>query len=257
VSLKRKTALPLAICFAALGMMVVSQIAGATHARPKGATPILAALAITYKQCTTGTNRQHGPPLAALSCNPPVQTSNVITVGTGDAWPGTTPKAMGFARIDVKATSPEDVILTGQASDIRCRAGSSAGCGSANTDNASVPDYAGEVQGNATIRITDHFNGPIGGGGGTDAGTIQDVPHYGLITTGPDGIPCANTSDTTIGGICELSTSANSMIPGIIQDAKRQNLELQTINVFDGGTDGNGNTTGDNTLFATQGLFVP
>jgi hypothetical protein len=243
-------ALPLAVSFSALGLMVVAQIAGATHARPKGATPISAALVLTYKQCTTGTNRQHGPPLAALSCNPPVQTSNYLTVGTGDAWPGTAPKSIGFARIDVKATSPEDVKLTGQATDIRCRAGTTAGCGSANTDNASVPDYAGEAQGNATIRITDHFNGPIGGTGGTDAATVQDLPF-------PVTIVCANTTDTTVGGTCTINTTANAVVPGAVQDAKRSIVEIQTLLYSDGGADGLAATVGDNTLVATQGIWIP
>jgi hypothetical protein len=250
VLLKRKMALPLALALGAMGLMVGAQIAGATHPRPKGATPILAALVLTYKQCTTGTNRQHGPPLAALSCNPPVQTSNYLTVGTGDAWPGTIPKSIGYARIDVKATSPEDVLLTGSATDIRCRAGTTAGCGSANTDNASVPDYAGEAQGNATIRITDHFNGPVGGTGGTDAATVQDLPF-------PVTIACANTADTTIGGTCSLNSSANAVVPGAVQDSKREMVEIQTLLYSDGGADGVGATTPDNTLVATQGIWIP
>jgi hypothetical protein len=250
VALKRKMALPLAVSCGALGLMAVAQIAGATHARPKGATPITAALVLTYKQCTTGTNRQHGPPLAALSCNPPVQTSSYLTVGTGDAWPGTSPKSIGLARIDVKVTSPEDVKLTGQATDIRCRAGTTAGCGSANTDNASVPDYAGEAQGNATIRITDHNNGPVGGTGGTEAATVQDLPF-------PVTIACANTADTTVGGTCSINTSANGVVPGVVQDGKREIVEIQTLLYSDGGADGLAATTGDNTLVATQGIWIP
>jgi hypothetical protein len=243
-------ALPLALALGALGLMVVAQIAGATHARPKGATPILVSTAIAYKQCTTGTNRQHGPPLAALSCNPPVQTSSYLTVGTGDAWPGTTPQNSGSIRLDVKATSPEDVLIRASSTDIRCRAGTTAGCGSANTDNASVPDYAGELQGTSTIRITDHFNGPVGGTGGTDPATVQDLPF-------PVTSPCANTASTTIGGTCSVSTSANGTVPGSVQDAKRANVEIQTINIFDGGADGVGITDADNTLFGTQGIWIP
>jgi hypothetical protein len=250
MTIKRKMVLPLALAMGALGLMVVAQIAGATHARPKGATPILVSLVPTYKQCTTGTNRQHGPPLAALSCNPPVQTSPVLTVGTGDAWPGTTPKSTGIARIDVKSTVPEDVKLSGTSTDIRCRSGSSAGCGSANTDNASVPDYAGEIEGNANIRITDHYNGPVGGTGGTEAATVQDLPF-------PVVIPCANTTDTTIGGTCTLNSSANAVVPGSVQDNKRAQVEVQTLNFSDGGADGLAATVGDNTLFATQGIWIP
>ena len=250
MSIKRKLGLPLALAVGALGLMVVAQIAGATHARPKGATPVLVSLVPTYKQCTTGTNRQHGPPLAALSCNPPVQTSAVATMGTGDAWAGTSPKFVGSIRLDVKASSPEDVLIKVNSSDVRCKAGTSAGCGSANTDNASVPDYAGELQANATIRITDHFNGPVGGTGGTDPATVSDLPF-------PVPVPCANSGDTTVGGTCATNTTANGVVPGAVQDAKRANVEVQTINIFDGGTDGVAATTGDNTLYLTQGIWIP
>src|SRR5919197_2966811 len=109
MNVRWRLGLPLAFAFAAIASMLVVGVASGTHARPKGATPILASLVPTYKQCTTGTNRQHGPPLAALSCNPPVQTTNVATMGTGDAWPGTVPNFAGTVRLDVKASSPEDV----------------------------------------------------------------------------------------------------------------------------------------------------
>jgi hypothetical protein len=250
MTIKRKLGLPLALALGAVGLMIVAQIAGATHARPKGATPILVSLVPTYKQCTTSTNRQHGPPLAALSCNPPAQTSAVATMGTGDAWAGTTPKFAGTIRLDVKSTVPEDVRIVTNMTDVRCRAGSSAGCGSANTDNASVPDYAGELVGNATIRITDHFNGPVGGTGGTDAATVQDLPF-------PITVPCVNTGDTTVGGNCNIVTAANTVVPGSVQDNKRGNVEVQTLHFDDGGADGLGATTGDNVLALTQGIWIP
>jgi hypothetical protein len=179
-----------------------------------------------------------------------VQTSAVATMGTGDAWPGTLPGFAGTIRLDVKATVPEDVKIVANMTDVRCRAGTSAGCGSANTDNASVPDYKGELQGNANLRITDHFNGPVGGTGGTDPATLQDLPF-------PVTIPCANSATTTIGGTCAVSTGANAVLPGAVQDNKRANVEIQTINISDGGTDGIALTTGDNTLFLTQGIWIP
>jgi hypothetical protein len=247
-----KFGMPLALALGAALMMVITGVATATHPRPKGATPVRVAFAVAYKQCPTGTgNRQHGPPLAVLSCNPPVQASNFLTVGTPDAWTGTTAKSNGFALIKVKSTSPEDVILTGSSTDIRCRAvGVSAGCGSANTDNASLPDYAGELEATAQIRITDHFNGPVGGTGGTDPATLNDLPFP--VTT-----PCINTADGTVGGTCTINTSANGVVPGSVQDAKRGNVEIQTIIIQDGGADGIGSTGADNTQFATQGIFIP
>jgi hypothetical protein len=46
-------------------------------------------------------------------------------------------------------------------------------------------------------------------------------------------------------------------LPGAVQDNKRANVEIQTINISDGGTDGIALTTGDNTLFLTQGIWIP
>src|SRR5262245_4192760 len=53
-------------------------------ARPRGATPLRAALVPAYNACTAS-NRTHGPALAFPSCNPPVRSSSVLTVGTPDA----------------------------------------------------------------------------------------------------------------------------------------------------------------------------
>ena len=40
-------------------------------------------------------------------------------------------------------------------------------------------------------------------------------------------------------------------------DGQRAIWALGAIRVFDGGPDGDADTTGDNAVFATQGLFVP
>ena len=51
------------------------------YPRPKGATPVHASLVPAYEPCASP-NRQHGPPLAFASCNPPAQTSDELTVGS-------------------------------------------------------------------------------------------------------------------------------------------------------------------------------
>jgi len=251
MTIKRKMVLPLALALGALGLMVVAQMASATHPRPKGATPLRVSLAVAYKACTNP-NRQHGAPLATLSCNPPVQASSFLTVGTGDAWAGTTPKSIGSVRLDVKATSPEDVKIVSNISDVRCIGNSAPGfCATANTDNAGVPDYSGELNGTANIRITDHFNGPIGACGAcTDPATVQDLAF-------PVAATCATTaSDGTVGSTCTANTSANGTVLGSVQDNKRANVEIQQININDGGQDGTASTPG-NTLFETQGIWIP
>jgi len=251
MTIKRKMVLPLALALGALGLMVVAQMASATHPRPKGATPLRVSLAVAYKACASP-NRQHGAPLATLSCNPPVQASSFLTVGTGDAWPGTQPKSIGSVRLDVKTSSPEDVKIVSNISDVRCIGNSAAGfCSTANTDNAGVPDYSGELNGTANIRITDHFNGPIGACGAcADPATGQDLafPVTASCTTTP--------GDGTVGSTCSANTTANGTVLGSVQDNKRANVEVQQININDGGADGTAATTG-NTLFETQGIWIP
>jgi len=256
MTIKRKMVLPLALLIAAAGLMVVAQMATASHPRPKGATPLRVSLVPAYKQCPNSAppaNRQHGAPLAVLSCNPPVQTSNFLTIGTGDAWPGTLSGSVGSVRLDVKTTSPEDVKIVSSITDVRCKGGNTVPgfCTTANTDNANVPDYNGELNGTATIRITDHFNGPIGACGAcTDPATVSDLAF-------PVTLTCVATATTTIGGTCSANTTANGTVLGSVQDNKRANVEVQQINILDGGNDGTAATTTDNTLFETQGIFIP
>jgi hypothetical protein len=229
-------------------MMVVASLAGATHPRPKGATPLRASLVPSYQACTAP-NRTHGPPLAFPSCNPPVQTSTSLTVGTPDAN-GAAANSVAFAKLDVKVGVPgppedSDVLISASISDVRCKAGTTA-CGNANA--ADGADYTGELQGNATIRITDHWNA-VAPGGGPDAATVVDIPY-------PVAATCANTASTAEGGVCTANTSANAVVPGSVLDGKRAIVEIGQITITDGGPDGV-NATSPNTLFGVQGIFIP
>ncbi len=118
MTIKRKMVLPLALAVGALGLMAVSQLASASHVRPKGATPLRASLVPSFKACTVP-NRTHGAPLAFPSCNPPVQTSNFLTIGSPDAN-GAGANSTGFILLKVKPTSPEDVLITSSITDVRC-----------------------------------------------------------------------------------------------------------------------------------------
>ena len=64
--------------------MVMASAASATHPRPLSASPLRASLVPAYNACAAP-NRTHGPPLAFPSCNPPVQSSTSLTVGSPDA----------------------------------------------------------------------------------------------------------------------------------------------------------------------------
>ena len=228
---------------AAVGsMLAVSQISSASHVRPKGASPIRASMVPAFKQCATA-NTTHGAPLAFPSCNPPVQASSFLTIGTPDAN-GAGANSVGSVLLKVKITSPEDVIIQSTGSDIRCMPGTAPSvCNSPNA--ADGPDYSGELQGNATIRISDHYNGP----NLNEAATVVDIPF-------PVNGTCVNTTSTTIGGTCSTNTTANAVVPGSVKDAQRGVVEIGQLQISDGGADGLVSTA-DNTLFSVQGIFIP
>jgi hypothetical protein len=127
---------------AALGAVLVSaQLSSATHVRPKGATPLRVPLVVAYKQCIPPGNSTHGLPLNFPSCVPPTQQSNFLTVGTPDAN-GAAANMTGFILLKVKITSPEDVAIISQGTDVRCRpATSSTVCTSPNSIGGA--DYSG------------------------------------------------------------------------------------------------------------------
>ena len=242
MTIKRKMVLPMALAVGALGLMAVSQVASGSHVRPKGASPLRASLVPSYKACGTP-NRTHGAPLAFPSCNPPVQSSSFLTLGTPDAN-GAGANSVGSILLRVKASSPEDVLLNSSISDVRCQPATSASvCNSANGTDG--PDYSGQVQGNATIRISDHYNGP----GLNEAATVVDIPF-------PVNGTCANTVSTTVGGTCTTATTANAVVPGSVKDTQRAVVEVGQLQIFDGGASGVAGAA-DATLFEVQGIFIP
>src|SRR5436190_10744701 len=243
--MKGRLLLSVPLAVGMLAVVLAAEPASATHPRPKGATPIRVPFVPAYRACATP-NRTHGAPLSFPSCNPPVQLSPNLTIGTPDAN-GATANAIGFAKVEVMPGVPgppddSDVKLSGQASDIRCKSGVAA-CGTAN--NQDGPDYTGELQSNAIIRVTDHYNGP----GLNEAATMQDLPF-------PTNVTCGQTADASIGGFCSVATTANAIVPGAIKDGQRAIIESAQIFASDGGADGLVSTA-DNSTFAVQGVFIP
>jgi hypothetical protein len=248
MTIRKRMVLPVALALGALGMMVMATAASATHPRPVGASPLRASMVPAYNACATP-NRTHGPPLAFPSCNPPVQSSTSLTVGSPDAN-GAGANSVGFIKLSVKVGTPappddSDVNIVASISDVRCKAGVAA-CGAANA--ADGADYTGELEGTAQIRISDHFNA-VAPGGGTDPATVIDIP-FPVVT------PCTSTAATGVGSLCSISTTANAVVPGAVKDVKRAIVEIGQLQVFDGGTDGVA-ATDPNTLFEVQGIFIP
>ena len=239
----------------ALALAMTVQVASAMHPRPKSAEPAYMSLVPAYAACAAP-NRTHGPPLAFGSCNPAAQTSAQATVGTPDAFGGP-PGSASFLRLRVLHCIPcgpsgeEDLLIDVALNDVRCMP-TGARCGTA---NASGPaDYSGELQSSFTFRLTDHFNA-IAPGGGTDAATVQD---FAIDIPGTSfAWACVQSGSTSSGSTCNLSTSMDAVIPGSHMDVKLVNWELNAVRIYDGGADGEGDTTADNTVFMRPGIFVP
>jgi hypothetical protein len=206
------------------------------YARPKGASPLRAALVPAYASCSSP-NRSHGPPLAFGSCYPPQQASSELTVGSPDAN-GPAANSLGFVRLSalvgIPPTPPDeaDLRVATSITDVR--------------RTSDLADYTGEVQVVLTARLTDL----LGSGSGDEPQTTEDFPFR--VT-----VPCAATGSTATGSTCALTTTADSLMPGAVPEGKRSIWALAGVHVDDGGPDSDADTLGDNTLFATQGVFVP
>ena len=210
------------------------------YARPAGATPVNVRFVPSFAQCTSG-NATHGAPLAVSACRPPVQTSSHLTVGTPDT-PGNGQaaqftgllmlKEVGESPINPSNGDQANVNFTFQFSDVRRR--------------SDLLDYTGELRALLTLRVTDRYAGP-----GLDTpATTNDLP-FGIT------IPCSSTPAGTVGSNCNLSTSADAVTANSVREGNRTIWGLGRVQVFDGGADGDGDTAGDNTLFAVQGLYAP
>lgn len=219
------------------------------YPRPKTAISVRLPMVPAYEECVSP-NRTHGPPLAHPSCNPPVQRSPVLTIGTPDAN-GAPALSTSYVRYKARgsATPPEDsdIELRVDLNDIRCR-----------TTNLACPagsgsDFAGRVLVKATVRITDKVNGPSG----NESATTEDLPVELPID-------CVATT-TTDGGRCSTTTTVDAFYPAALLDAKRAIWHLTDVVLEDPGANGTGFGVGcptscgdgDENVFMRPGTFVP
>jgi len=222
---------------------------GNGYPRPKSATPVRVSLVPTYEPCTAP-NRTHGPPLAFPSCAPPARPSP-LEVGTPDSNDAA-PLSSGSVRLAVLVGDPgppddSDVKIDATLTDVRCAAGRD-GSPCADANGTAGRDYLGELEAVADLRVTDRWNGEAAGGG-TEAATVADFPF-------PVTLGCTPTPDD-VGATCEVSTTANALVPGAVLDGRRAVVQIGQIAVRDGGPDGLAATAAGNARFAAQGVFIP
>jgi hypothetical protein len=207
------------------------------YARPVAAKPATVPLVPAFESCA-GADGSHAAPLAAPSCNPPVPTSDYLTVGAPDAngHPAAstgvvTLKMIGENPISSGNGNQADLQISSTITDVR--------------KQSNLSDYTGQLQGVLGLRITDRLNGP----GLSMPATATDLNL-------PFTIGCAATAGPE-GGTCNVATTANALSSGNVIEGKRAVWALNQVRVYDGGADGVASTTGDNTLFEVQGLFAP
>jgi hypothetical protein len=97
----------------------------------------------------------------------------------------------------------------------------------------------------ARWRITDQFNG----GTGTSPGTTTDFDF-------PVPFKCIPTANSTLGSNCNISSTANTLVPGAIQEGKEAIVQVFRMRVNDAGANGTAGD-GDDRLFLQQGIFNP
>jgi Tol biopolymer transport system component len=224
---------------------------GPGYPRPAGGSPLRVSLVPTYASCTSP-NRQHGPPLAFGSCDPPTLRSSNLTIGTPDAN-GAGANMMGWLRLKVlnaNPTPPDDAELSITASigDVRCQRPDVPYPCSSQGNTHPTPDYIGRLTARVSLRLTDRYNLPSPGGRG--AGTMTD-------TAFDMRIDCSPTANTSIGSTCALTTTGNAITPGLVVETRRSVWQLDDVLVFDGGSGGTSDPNGSATPFLRQGLFVP
>jgi hypothetical protein len=208
------------------------------YARPKGASPIFTSLVPAFERCTSS-DRTHGAPLSFGSCSTPTQSSPNLTVGTPDAN-GNPTGMVGWINATVYTGDPlsppdeADLLFQLSFKDVRRR--------------SDFADYTGELKTQMTVRRTDRESGDVPPTIGIPA-TTADFP-FSFVA------PCTATASTSVGSTCGVNTSADALVPDAISEGTRMIWALDKIQVYDGGPDGDADTA-NNSLFATQGVFVP
>ena len=182
-------------------------------------------------------NSKHGQPLGYASCSPPIR-PGYLTLGTPDV---NGKAANGNGSLTIRAIAGNASTPADEA-DVRL--------GELITDvrrKSDLADYTGQLQTTLTLRITDRNNADAPS---RSAATTIDLP-FSFTTS------CTATSQTDRGSTCTLSTTADTLLPGAVPEGKRSIWDVRKLQVYDGGSDGRAATLNGNSIFESQGLFIP
>ena len=186
-------------------------------------------------QARGGTPSAHGAPLALPSCDPPSFVPGTVAhigpAGAGSSQLTALPGDLSTAANDA------DVAFGATLTDVR-------------SGGAGGPDYDPSANGGDLAmvtkwQITDLYNGATLGDPATAADFDFPVP-----------VQCAATADQSIGAACDVSTTANALVPGAIREATRAVIQVFRLRVNDAGSNGVLGDS-DDRAFAQQGIYVP
>jgi hypothetical protein len=231
-------------------LLLLTSIAGATHTRPKGASPLRISYVVAYDDCNAGAPPTvHDTAFGSPSC-PPVESSTLLREGTPDA----NGLPAGLVGSTTLSTTPPagDIKVVTSITDVHCGTGGGPGCPMGPFPGG----YGGTVGVHSLLKITDHCNHPPPPGGGCPAppgtsGTTRDLPF--LI-----GVPCGPVPAPPGGSTCSITTTYNTVLPGAIVAGQRMNIRMFNNHVLDGGADADGRTAdAASRVFLTEGMFVP
>ena len=107
-------------------------------------------------------------------------------------------------------------------------------------NTSDLTDYAGELQVIADLNISDR-----------DPSSL-----WARSFPASQRLPVRHDGSAALGPTCSATTTADSILPGMVPEGKRVIWELGRVAVMDGGPD-NLAVTADNNVFAIQGVFVP
>jgi hypothetical protein len=248
----------------------------ATHPRPGGGSPLRVPLVSAYGQCTTAAqNSNHVAPLALDSCSPPNELADITTTSTTGAGQGSF--RLGVFCSDgasppcntADSVDSEDVRVVVTSSDIRCT-----------TITGSCPlgagsDYDDDAFIRFMLRITDHSNSaePSAGAACTNSSGFPPCVSATVIDLSfALPIACTTTPASSNGSNCNLDTTLDSQIPGMVIERQRTSYSMPSPGPFYGGSvvllnQGPNNSggitcppfcgTGDEEPMMVQGLFLP
>jgi hypothetical protein len=152
--------------------------------------------------------------------------SNQLTTGTPESN-GLFVRMEAFMLMQVRI-NPADVRVVLHVNDVLTKA---------------LDPYTGDIRARVWTRVTDR----------EDTGAIGTTVDFIFGVTAS----CVPDADPRLGSVCDAITTMNALVPGAASAGNRAIWQLDQVQVFDAGGDGDVLTAADNTVYLRQGVFVP